>query len=189
MSKVVSALNGVQSDGIAQITELGLAGMITIRGDFADAAFGAAVTAASGCEMPDQLAITAAGENRLAWMSPDELLWLCDHGDAQENSDALAAALADQHAMVTNVSDARALFEVAGKSARAVGAKIAPADMSPSAFPTGVIRRTRLAQIPGAVWMEDAETLRIICFRSVAQYAFDVLSVAAQSGSDPQLWD
>ncbi|MGC1503573.1 MAG: sarcosine oxidase subunit gamma, partial [Sulfitobacter sp.] len=47
-----------------------------------------------------------------------------------------------------------------------------------------MFRRTRLAQVPAAFWMPDAETVQIICFRSVAQYVFDVLNVAAQCGSE-----
>jgi sarcosine oxidase subunit gamma len=39
-----------------------------------------------------------------------------------------------------------------------------------------------MAQIAAAVWMEADETLRVICFRSVARYAQDLLSTAAHAG-------
>lgn len=188
MSNVVSALNAVSSTGIAQVSELGLAGMITLRGTLEDAGFAAAVTAATGCEMPGLRGITSAGDNSLAWMSPDELLWLCPHDQAQQLADDLAQALSGQHAMVSNVSDARALFEVSGPAAREVLAKLCPVDMSPAAFAQGQLRRTHMAQIPAAIWMSGDTSVRVICFRSVAQYAFDLLTVAAQDGSHPHLW-
>jgi sarcosine oxidase subunit gamma len=47
------------------------------------------------------------------------------------------------------------------------------------AFPAGEIRRTRLAQIAAAFWMPQEGTVELVCFRSVAQYAFDLLTQAA----------
>jgi sarcosine oxidase subunit gamma len=47
-----------------------------------------------------------------------------------------------------------------------------------------MFRRSRLAQVPAAFWMPDAETFQIVCFRSVARYMFDLLSIAAQPGSE-----
>ena len=50
-------------------------------------------------------------------------------------------------------------------------------------FTPGMFRRTRLAQVPAALWMTEDDSFQIICFRSVAQYVFDLLCVAAQDGS------
>ena len=36
-----------------------------------------------------------------------------------------------------------------------------------------------MGQIPAAFWLEDEDSFRIICFRSVAQYAYDLLKTAA----------
>lgn len=47
-----------------------------------------------------------------------------------------------------------------------------------------MFRRTRLAQVPAALRMVDDETFEVICFRSVAQYVFDLLKVAGQPGSE-----
>ena len=83
-----------------------------------------------------------------------------------------------------NVSDARAVFRIKGPNTREVLAKLAPVDLSPQAFGPGMIRRTRLAQVPAAFWMEDTDTAQLVCFRSVAQYVFDLLKTAAQPGSE-----
>jgi sarcosine oxidase subunit gamma len=41
-----------------------------------------------------------------------------------------------------------------------------------------------MAQVAAAFWMVDAQTIQVVCFRSNAQYMFDLLKVAAQPGSE-----
>ena len=48
MSEAVSALNGAEFNGAVRISEAGLLGMITLRGDLEDAKLAAAVKAAAG---------------------------------------------------------------------------------------------------------------------------------------------
>ena len=57
-------------------------------------------------------------------------------------------------------------------------------DFAPAAFTQGMFRRSRMAQVPAAIWMTDEETFQIICFRSVAEYVFSLLKVAAQPDSE-----
>ncbi len=184
MSEPVSALNRASFDGIAQVQELGLHGMITLRGDLSAKPVRSAATKATGAAMPDANAITVKGEAGLCWMSPDELLVLCPYGAVAGTLAQMQGALAGSHALAVNVSDARALFRVSGGSAREVLAKLCPVDLSPGAFQPGMFRRTRMAQVPAAFWMVDDQTFRIVCFRSVAQYVFDLLKAAAQPGSE-----
>jgi sarcosine oxidase subunit gamma len=63
-------------------------------------------------------------------------------------------------------------------------AKLAPVDLSPDAFKPGEIRRTRLAQAAAAFHLRDNETCEIVCFRSVAQYVFDVLKSVSRPGGE-----
>lgn len=184
MSDPVSALNHAAFTGIAEIREIGLQGMITLRGDLALDAVKTAVTEATGADMPAPGHATLAGDHGLCWMSPDEMLVLCPHDSVGDAVAKMQKALTGGHALVVNVSDARASFRVSGAHAREVLAKLAPVDLSPSAFTPGMFRRTKLAQVPAAFWMEDDRTFRIVCFRSVAQYVFDLLKVAAQEGSE-----
>lgn len=184
MSEAVSALNGVQSgEGIATVTELGLQGMITLRGDLASVGVKNAATGVAGVDMPGQRGIAHVGERAIAWMSPDELLVLVPHAEAEAAVATMSETLSGEHALAVNVSDARALFRIEGPGAREVIAKLAPVDMTPGAFGPGQIRRTRLAQVPAAVWMPEEGAVHLICFRSVADYVFKLLSVAAQPGS------
>jgi sarcosine oxidase subunit gamma len=107
-----------------------------------------------------------------------------DYPKAGENVAALNAALAGEHALVVNVSDARAVFRVTGPRCREVMAKLTPANVATDAFAPGQWRRTRLAQVAAAFHMPDAESFEIVCFRSVAQYMFDLLSNAARTGGE-----
>jgi len=182
MSKSVSALQGVSHAGdIASVKELGLVGMITLRGDLSDKKLIKAVKAHAGA-MPAQREVALKAGNGAAWMSPDELLLMCAHSEADALIASLDKALGGTHFLAVNVSDARAVFEVSGARARDVLAKLMPVDFT--AFGAGQIRRSRMAQIPAAVWMDGDDTFKLVCFRSVARYAFDVLCVAAQPGSE-----
>lgn len=187
MSEAVSALDGASIRGYCTVTEAGRVGMVTLRGDLADAGFASAVRDVTGLDLPAQGAIAGNGP-RLAWMSPDELLLFCDADDAPGQAAALSAALAGQHALAVDVTDARALFRLEGAACREVMAKLTPADLSPHAFGPGRMRRTRLAQVAAAFHMPDETSFEIVAFRSVAQYVFDLLSNAAKPGSEVGLF-
>ena len=178
MSNLVNTL-GVD---LAIVTALPPQGMITLRGDFVDADLAAIVADTTDTELPEPRKIVLSGSVGLGWMSPDELLILCPHADADNLVSALSSALTGHHALAVNVSDARAVFTVQGPHAREVIAKLAPVDLAPVAFQPGELRRTRLAQVAAAFWMDSSDGFRIVCFRSVAQYVSDILTKSARAG-------
>ena len=188
MSKAVSALQGAVYQGYVEVREMGLVGMITLRGDLSSAKMKKAVKDACGVDLPGQREIAVAGEKGAAWMSPDELLLMVPYEGVGDALAAVEKALKGEHFLAVNVSDARAVFQVQGKAAREIIAKLCPVDMAPGAFEPGQIRRTRMAQIAAAFWMEDAETIRVVCFRSVAEYAFNLLKDAAEPGGEAGLF-
>ncbi len=183
MSDQVSALQGARFEGLALIEESGLQGMITLRGDLGSRAMRSAVKAAVGVGMPRVNEVEFEAGAGACWMSPDELLLICPHEEAADKVAALGEALAKQHHMAVNLSDARAMFRVSGAGAREVLGKLCPLDMTPDKFEPGQIRRTRMAQVPAAVWVEDDQVFRVVCFRSVAGYVFDLLQTAAHPDS------
>lgn len=185
MSEAASALAGATFDGLVRVQEAGLQGMITLRCDAGKPELAAALRDVAGVDMPGQRGIVASGDCALAWMSPDEWLILLPYAQAHDAVARLRAALEGTHHLVENVSDARALFALSGDDAtlREVLAKLAPVDLHPDRFGPGEMRRTRLAQVPAAIWMPQAGQARVVCFRSVARYMFDLLSVAASPGS------
>jgi len=185
MSEPVTALkNAFETDGIAKIEEIGPLGMITLRGTLDAAYLRKAATSIAGVEYPEQGKCNCVDERGIAWMSPDELLVMCPYGEVSGALEEITKTFGKQHTLAVNVSAARSVVRVSGPHAREVMAKLAPVDLAPTEFTSGMFRRTRLAQVPAAFWMRDDETFQIICFRSVAQYVFDVLKVAAQPGSE-----
>ena len=184
MSEAISALEGARFQGFATVTDAGPSGMITLRGNLKAAKLKKAVKGAVGVDVPGMGRAGFAEGNGICWMSPDEVLILCDYAGAHDMAANLSKALRGTHHLVANVSDARARIGVAGTDVREVLAKLTPADLAPAAFGPGQIRRSRLAQVPAAFWMREAHTIEVICFRSVARYVFDILQAAALPGSE-----
>lgn len=186
MSDVTSALAGAAASGTIRVEEVGLVGMVTIRGDLNDEAFRKAVQKETGAEMPDRGRRTTIGKNALLWMSPDELMLTCPHEAAPLMVDKLTDALGAAHSLVVNVSDARAVFALSGEDGaiRDTLAKLTPADLRPAVLGPNVVRRTRLAQVPAALWFEDEGRATVVCFRSVARYVFDLLRQSGARGGE-----
>ncbi|SMX34435.1 sarcosine oxidase subunit gamma [Actibacterium lipolyticum] len=184
MSDPVSALNRVTFDGFVKVEEMGPRGMITLRGDHALPEVKNAATGVAGVNFPGQRECRVVEERGLAWMSPDELLVMVPHGEADTAVASMESDLDGTHSLAVNVSDARAVFRIIGPGAREVLAKLCPVDLSPEAFVPGTIRRTRAAQVPVAFWMVEEDVFELVCFRSVAAYVFDLLKTAAIPGSE-----
>mgnify|MGYP005989355943 CR=1 FL=1 len=182
MSNAVSALQGKAASGEVTVREGGLRGMITIRGNLASTKLQNVVKKLSGVAMPNSQQANVDGDKGLAWMSTDELLLLVPHGDTDAAIAAIAKAMKGQHYLAETVSDARALITVEGDFAREVVAKLAPVDLHSTSFMPGDFRRSRLGQVAAAFWMRDDDTIDVICFRSVADYTFNLLAAAAKGG-------
>jgi len=182
MSNAVSTLQGKVANGEVTVSEGGLRGMITFRGDLANAKLKSVCKSLTGFAVPERGKASSNGDKGVAWMSPDELLILVPHAETKAAIEAIAKAMKGQHYLAENVSDARTHLTVQGSFAREVIAKLAPADLHPDSFHVGDFRRTRLGQIAAAFWMTDDQTFEVICFRSVGGYAFDLLAASAKAG-------
>ncbi|MCV2872962.1 sarcosine oxidase subunit gamma [Defluviimonas sp. WL0050] len=182
MSKAVSALGGVSHSGFVDVAEAGLRGMITLRGDLASAKMKKAVKAATGTAVPAARRIELNGDKGAAWMSPDELLILVPYEEAVATVEALEKALAGEHHLVADVSDARSVFTVKGAKASEALMKLCPVDFETLA--EGEIRRTRAAQVAAAFWKSGADEFTLVSFRSVAGYVMGLLEVSARKGGE-----
>lgn len=182
MSNAVSALDGQVAPGEVTVRELGLRGMVTLRGDLSSRKLQSVCKRLTGVAFPRQGGVASEGEKGLAWMSPDEVLVMVPHAEAAEAVVAIEKALKGEHFLAVNVSDARAVLSVQGEFSREVIAKLAPADLHPDRFKEGTMRRTRLGQVAAAFWMVDEETFHVICFRSVAEYTFGLLKASVAAG-------
>lgn len=181
----VSALNGASFEGAVKIRECGLRGMITLRGDLGSEAMAKAVKGATGLAVPGVRKVKLGKKGGVAWMSPDELLVMVDYDATAATVAKLESALAGEHHLAVDVSDARAVFAINGAGARDVLAKGAPVDLSPEAFGMGDIRRSRLGQVAAAFWMTDKDCFELVCFRSVGGFVYDWLCTAGAENSLP----
>jgi len=192
MSNAVSALQGKRFDGPVVVADTGLRGMITLRGDLAGAALRGICTDLTGCAFPSRRRAEVTGDKvtgdevtgdrGLLWMSPDEVLILLPYAAVSDALARIAQALAGQHHLAVNVSDARCVLRLQGPFAREVLAKLAPVELHADALGPGDLRRSRLGQIAAAFWMQGPDQFEVICFRSVGHYAFDLLVAAVQGG-------
>lgn len=182
MSNAISALNGRHADGTVTIKDAGLQGMISVRGDLSDKTLAKACKTATGTSGPDKGQMATDGANGFGWMSPDEALLLVPYSDVKVTLASLNKAMAGKHFLASNVSDARARIIVSGAHADEIIAKLAPVDLHPESFAIGDFRRSRLGQVAAAFWKADDTTFHVICFRSVAEYAFDLLAASAKAG-------
>jgi sarcosine oxidase subunit gamma len=119
-------------------------------------------------------------------MSPDELMLFTPYAEAGALVAALDEALAGEHHLAVDVSDARAVIGLVGAGVgpgvAEVLAKGAPIDLA--AFPVGAARRTHLGGIAVAFWRKSEDEWEIVCFRSLARHLFDWLVQASREGSE-----
>lgn len=181
MSEPVSALKGASARGFAAIREIGPVGMITLRAKPDVKGLAAAVKAAVGTSVPALRRIEIAGDRACGWMSPDEYLLVMPYAAVGEALAAIGKALAGEHHLAVDVSDARAVFRVEGAKADQVLAKLSPVDFA--TLEAGELRRTRAAQVAAAFW-KDGDGFTVVCFRSVGRYVFDLLAMSAQPGAE-----
>ncbi|MGY6634606.1 MAG: sarcosine oxidase subunit gamma [Alkalilacustris sp.] len=166
---------------LATITEVPMGGMIVLRGALDDPAVAAAVTAATGLGMPDRRGIRSEGVRAVLWMSPDEALLVVPADAVAGAMDAAQAAAEGSFVTLADVSDARVAFRIEGVHADEVVMKLCPVDIA--RLPEGELRRTRAAQIAAALWRSGPSAITLMCWRSVADHARQLLENAARPGS------
>jgi len=181
MSEPVSALRGATATGFASIREVGPVGMITLRAKPDVKGLAAAVKAAVGTGVPAVRRIEIEGDRACGWMSPDEYLLVLPCAAVAGAMAALTKALAGEHHLAANVSDARAVFRIEGDKADQVLRKLSPVDFD--GLEPGELRRSRSAQVAAAFW-QDGDGFTLVCFRSVAAYVMGLLTHSAMPGSE-----
>ncbi len=180
MSDPVSAMDGATFDGFASIREIGPVGMISLRCKHDVKALPKTIKTAVGVAMPGVRRIVRDGAFAAGWMAPDEVLLIMPYAQVSNTLASIAKALKGEHHLAADVSDARAVFHIAGPDAGDVLMKLTPADVTRLA--PGELRRSRAAQVAAAFWAQD-DGYTLVCFRSVADYVMGLLTHSAQPGS------
>jgi len=112
-------------------------GLVNLRGPAGETAFAAAVEEALGVALPVEPNTVASTDGRhVLWLGPDEW-WVVTPDDGPAMADKLRAALANQRAAVTDVSESRTCIHVRGPHARDLLAKGCPLDLHPRVFAAG----------------------------------------------------
>jgi len=155
-------------------------GMITVRGDMTHRKFKRAIKAATGLRPPAAGKFVGTGQTGVVWMSPDELLVMVPYHEVNGTMSAIDTALAGQHYLAADVSDARAVFTLAGPRPREVLARLCPVDLHVDRFGEGDARRTRIAQVAAAFWCHGSG-FDVVCFRSVGDYMDGLLRNASKA--------
>jgi len=186
MSEPISMLDGAQAGAgqTIRIEDRGPIGQVTLRGDLKSPKLQSVVNAEIGVGVPLPLMAAFDQGTGAVWMSPDELLLFTSYSGADALVAALDEALAAEHHLAVNVSDARAVIALTGAAVPEVLAKGAPLDFSAAAFPTGRARRTHIAGIAVGIWRTGKESWEIVCFRSYARHLFDWLVQCSRAGSE-----
>jgi heterotetrameric sarcosine oxidase gamma subunit len=121
-----------------------------------------ALQTALGITLPHTLRSVSAGGAKYIWSGPDSWLVL-----AQDT--AAIAAQAAPFAAVTEQSDGRAVFRLAGPHARETLQKLLPIDLHESTFPPDATALTIAAHIGVQLWRDETGGWYLACFRSYAK--------------------
>lgn len=177
MSRDVEPVPG--TDTGATVARAEPSGMLTLRGDLGSKTLALAIGKACGCAIPERRRIETSGGRFVAWMSHDELLVRVPADELDSVLADLDEALGGENVLLSDVSDARVTFSITGPNARETLAKGCPSNLSHEAFGPGDFIRTRLGQVPVALWMPDPESVALMCFRSVGEFVGNWLENAA----------
>lgn len=181
LSRRLDRSNALPGDANVRLGERPLPGLINLRGQAEQAAFGEAVAKAVGGEPPlTPNSVAVHGEVTLCWLGPDEWLIMTPSDQVEKLLDGLRQGLADRHAAVTDVSGGFAAITLSGAAARKVLAKGCTLDLHPREFTAGRCAQSLLAKA-GVVLIARAENdFEIVVRRSFADYLWGWLVDAAE---------
>lgn len=153
---------------------------INLRGNAADLTFLSAVENAARIALPvEPNTAIAAGALSALWLGPDEWLIVGPDGERQGLLEELRGELANQHAAVTDVSEARTVLLVAGPRARDLLAKGTSLDLHPRAFGPGRCAQSGIAHANMILHqLDDRPTFELYVLRSFADYLWSWLEAA-----------
>jgi sarcosine oxidase subunit gamma len=161
-------------------------GKIDLRGDPHGRGFMAAVGRVLDLLLPSEPCTSAARDQiGTLWLGPDQWLVTCPVAEVPRTLASLREALAGVHAAITDVSDGRVAFRVAGPSAREVLAKGCPLDLHPRSFPPARCAQSLLAKAAVLIHLIDDVPARgpsfdVYVARSFAHYLWTWLEDAGR---------
>lgn len=135
-----------------------------------------ALSAALGVTLPQRpKASVVAGDRHALWLGPDE--WLLIGADGTDfvglagNSGVLHSAVDISHRNIGII--------VSGPGAARAINSACPHDLTETSFPVGACTRTVFGKMEIVLYRADADTYRVECWRSFAEYCFGMLAEGA----------
>ncbi len=171
------------SDAITgvHIGERLLLGMMNLRGQRTNPAFGSAIKKVVGAALPSVNETSGKSEGvHVLGLGPDEWLIITPTGDEANLKANLEKAVADFHAAVTLTGESMTVIRLTGAHARDVLAKGCPVDMHPRVFGSGQCAQTTLARADITMHRTADDAFDIIVRRSFAEYVWTWLEDAAR---------
>jgi sarcosine oxidase, subunit gamma len=135
-----------------------------------------ALSAALGVTLPEKPKASASADDRHAlWLGPDE--WLLIGPDGTDFL-ALARNSGVVHS-AADVSHRNIGIIVSGPGAKTAINSACPHDLTEASFPVGACTRTVFGKMEIVLYRTDADTYRVECWRSFAEYCFGMLAEGA----------
>lgn len=161
------------SAGCVVLRELPFQIMLDLRLDAADTGARDAAVRVLGFALPLAPNTSGgAGARSALWLGPDQWLVVAPAHDVPP----LDTALAGHSASIVDVSDLRAVFQLAGPMSREVLRKGCAVDLHPRVFGTGAVALTALARVRAILCqLDQTPTYDVYVERSVAGYMQDWL--------------
>ena len=169
----------------ARLVEGRRRGVITLLGDLATEDAATAVRMAAGVDIPEIGRAAFDGESAALRMADEELTLFAPYGEVAAKTKFLRETLGGGAYAVADMSDATIALQISGPGARETLAKVAPEDMHPRSFKQGDVVRTDIAAVAGVIIQvsEAPEVFEIHHARSVSDYVWDLISVAAEKSA------
>ena len=152
-------------------------GLLLLQGSPQDAVLHDAVSRQIGARVPGPQTTNSRGEYALLWMTPKE--WLLELPAAATSAvqGSLVTRLAPSLAVVTDITDALACFDVGGDRATDVLMTGCSLDLRPHAFAAGRVARTAVADVPAIIWKAGpSDIFRCWVDRSFAEHFWSWLA-------------
>lgn len=169
---------------VVNISAISDRAMIDLRISKDDAATRKAFEKALGIALPLNPRTSATtGGVAVLWLSLDQWLVVVDEADRETRLAALKKVAQRRFAMVTDLTDARAIIQLSGDGAAEIIMKGASADLT--RVPKGTVRRMNFAGIAAMVHVAGASPLVLDLYvgRSYGDYAWSWLAQAARPGA------
>jgi sarcosine oxidase subunit gamma len=180
MSNPVKSKSLLGEQSLMAVNILPDIGLLSVRGDLLANFFKNAFQKVFISDFPEIRKFVVCKECTIAWMSPDELLIIMAPMNVKKVQKKLVAALNGIHSSVEDISSSREIFQVKGKNVRDAMGKLSPVNFSINEFKVGSFRRTRLSQVPSALWMTDQDIIKVMCFKSVSEYTLAILNLSCE---------